>query len=193
MRYQAIKRPALLCVCYPLCTRRRGVTIQECARDENLADDDPYDGRKKRPDMTGRLFALALLSMAYTGDARQPTRATDAEVTLTIFSGRVDPVWVLNPQQAAELRTRLEHLPLADRAYPAPVNLGYLSVLLPDRGRKRDQVSIDHGKVIWQSRKVIRSLNDPGRALEAWLLATGKGRTSTGERWFELKDLDRHP
>lgn len=137
------------------------------------------------------LVACALLLIGGAGNARQPTRATDTEVTLVFYSGRVDPVWVLNPGQATEFRQRLEHLPRAPEPYASPVKLGFLRVLLPDGRRRRQEVILDHGRVIWADRKVLWSLIDKDRALEAWLLATGKGRTSEGERWFTIHDLDR--
>jgi hypothetical protein len=138
-------------------------------------------------------LALAMLLTAGTR-AHQPTRATDAEVTLAIFSGRVDPAWVLKPAEAAELRTRLMLLPRTYSTSTYPANLGYLRVLLPAPGHsRRDVITFDHGLVLWQSRKVILAFADPDRKLEAWLLATGRGRTSEDKNWFEIKDMDRHP
>lgn len=125
--------------------------------------------------------------------ARQPTRVTDAEVTLVIFSGRVDPVWVLTPAETVEFRHRLEKLSRAPEPYAAPATLGYLQMLLPDAGRRRQTVTFDHGRVIWADGKVLHSLTDPNRALEAWLLATGRGKTSQGDGWFTIGDLDKHP
>jgi hypothetical protein len=125
------------------------------------------------------------------GPARQPTRATDTEVTLIIYSGRVDPVWVLTPAEAREFRARLKQLPVAQTFPEPPTRLGTLQVLMPDPGHaRRQEVSLDHGKVTWQDRKWLHGLSDPDRKLETWLLATGKGRTSETARWFGVTDLD---
>lgn len=144
---------------------------------------------------TGRFaaIALALVSSAGAVDARRTTRASDTEVTLVIFSGRVDPVWALTSAQTAEFRLRLTGLPPAAHPYAPPFNLGYLSVLLPGPERPRQTVTIDHGQVVETGGGLPRSLVDPDRALEAWLLATGKDRTASSDRWFTIKDLDAHP
>ncbi len=139
----------------------------------------------------GSAGLITAVLLAPVTEARQPTRATETEVTLVIFSGRVDPVWVLTLAQESELRNRLGHLPRAPEPFAAPRNLGYLRILLPDGNRRRQEILIDHGHVIWVDRKVLHMLTDPDRSLETWLLATGRGRTSEGERWFTINDVGK--
>jgi hypothetical protein len=138
-------------------------------------------------------FMLAALAFAGNSNARQPPAARDTQVTLVIYSGRVDPVWTLTRAEAVEFRDRLKHLPKAASIAKPPDMLGFLNVSMPDKGWPRQSVTLDHGSVIWKDRKVLHSLVDNDRKLETWLLATGKGRTSENARWFTIQGLDRHP
>ena len=105
---------------------------------------------------------------------RAPLRAVT--VTAVIFSGRPDPKWKLSQAQTAELRKRLVALPRmseipTDAQWPGR-DLGHLRVRIPDPGWPDDVVTVDRGRVLWQSRKVLLFLDDTGRKLEGWLKGT---------------------
>ena len=122
-------------------------------------------------------LALAPATMVGTSSARQPTRATDTEVTLAIYSGRVDPVWVLAGAETVELRKRLAALKVATVPFAEPARLGYLIIQLPVGGAVREIVTVSRGEVIRGTGATARSFIDTGRRLEKWLLKTRRGQT----------------
>ncbi len=133
------------------------------------------------------VMTLAVLSAATIGTARQPTRATDTEVTWVIFSGRVDPVWVLTRSEAAEFRRRLDALPRAPGPAAEPTRLGFLRIMLPLAKGGRQPVTIDRGTVDETTGTGHLHRLDIDRALETWLLETGEGRVP------EIRDTRLRP
>jgi hypothetical protein len=117
-------------------------------------------------------IACAVATLATPAVARQPTRATDTEVTLVIYSGRVDPMWVLTAAETAAFRKRLAALIPAAAPFGEPEWPGYLRIQLPGDSGARDSVIIGRGKVILGSGATARFFVDADRRLEKWLLKT---------------------
>jgi hypothetical protein len=103
------------------------------------------------------------------------TVSKHAQVTLHIFSGRPDPAWTLAPAQDAELRQRLQALPVTRQPFDAPGGLGYsgFELLLPAAdGQPAQRVSVWKGVMRVEADGEITVLADEDRGLERWLLDT---------------------
>lgn len=103
---------------------------------------------------------------------------TTVHVEVDLYSGRENPSWDLRESEAEELRTRLATLsPDTDGPRPAPDGLGYRGLhVTVDSGDARQRIALAAGVVTIETdppseRRVLR---DPDRALEKWLLRTGK-------------------
>lgn len=98
-----------------------------------------------------------------------------ARVELDVFSGRPNPTWTLTDVDDAALRQRLRALPAAA---PATLHsdLGYrgLIVHLQEADASR-VVRIQRGHVRTEGPAPAPDRADAGRALERWLLETGRG------------------
>ncbi|HKO06788.1 MAG TPA: hypothetical protein VJ487_03665 [Alphaproteobacteria bacterium] len=93
-------------------------------------------------------------------------------VTLDIFSGRPNPRWALDSAAASSLSKRLVALVTESGSPAEPPGLGYRGLLVDseDGPRIETPIRIYRGTVY----RGVARLADPGRALERWLLATGK-------------------
>jgi hypothetical protein len=101
-----------------------------------------------------------------------------AQVTLHIFSGRPDPNWMLAPAQDAELRQRLQRLPVTQQTFDVPGGLGYsgFDLLLPAAdGQPAQRVNVWKGVVRVETDGEVTALADEGQTLERWLLDTAVG------------------
>jgi hypothetical protein len=109
-----------------------------------------------------------------------------AQVEVDAFSGRPNPIWNLTAAEAQAFVERFAALP----SFPGTggsaeqdQGLGYrgLKVNLLSEGQKR-RVSVGHGRVVVEepgSQKPCQ-LQDPARALEQWLLQTGREHLDPG-------------
>lgn len=99
-------------------------------------------------------------------------------VELDIFCGRPNPSWKLLPSEAAELVQRLRAAPPTDTPPPAGGGLGYRGLIVtPTAGASIDScavVAVSKGVISCQRPSGDQLRRDPGRALERWLLGTGK-------------------
>lgn len=106
-----------------------------------------------------------------------------APVTLRIFSGRPNPVWLLSPEQEAEFTGILAQLPPSDQPYNVTAGLGYSGFYVqlpgPD-GPASQNVEVWKGVVRLEAGDQIQVLADSGRVLEHWLLETGVGEVEDG-------------
>ena len=103
---------------------------------------------------------------------------TNVQVEVDLYSGRENPRWDLGEAETALFRTRLaDLLPAGAGVSSVPDGLGYrgLHVAIRTDGATR-HLRIAAGVVIVESATGAerRSLRDPGRGLEKWLLRTGK-------------------
>ena len=93
-------------------------------------------------------------------------------VTLDIFSGRPNPCWPLAAGAAKTLADRLTGLALQSGKGEEPPGLGYRGLLVEfgDGPRIETPLRVYRGCVL----RGVACFADPGRALERWLLETGK-------------------
>lgn len=101
--------------------------------------------------------------------------AGGATVQLDVYSGRENPSWTLSAEQTAELLRRLGDLkPSADA--PAPFDgLGYRSVAATAGGAS---VTLSRGGATMERDGKAERRLDAGRALERWLISTGRGHAA---------------
>jgi hypothetical protein len=103
---------------------------------------------------------------------------TTVHVEVDIYSGRENPGWDLREAEAAEFRTRLGLLsPDIAGVRSVPDGLGYrgLHVAVKSGGAAQQLVIVGGVVIIGAATDADRrTLRDPDRALEKWLLRTGK-------------------
>ena len=97
--------------------------------------------------------------------------AISAEVELDLFSGRPNPVWTLSNADTTELERRLSALPKTS-AKTLFDGLGYRGLIV--RRSKEATAHVQNGVVALASHESSTYLEDSQRALERWLIATGK-------------------
>lgn len=122
--------------------------------------------------MRALVAAVLLVSLLACGQGGEPAVADRVEVELDVYSGRPNPTWVLSAEDSAELRRRIDALPATTGSAPAG-NLGYRGFLCrlaegAAPARVRQVVALPDGS----------TRDAAGRALERWLLDTGRPRLS---------------
>ncbi len=106
------------------------------------------------------------------------------EVELDIFSGMPNPSWVLTDGEADNFAKRLARL-LQVSANSLSGNLGYRGFIVQTMsGNVARLIRIQAGSVHISENATTAYASDKDRALERWLLATGKPHLKT-----ELFDL----
>lgn len=99
--------------------------------------------------------------------------ATHVEVELDIFSGMPNPTWVLTEVEADSLAQRLAQLPETS-AGELPGHLGYRGFIVRvTEGARTQEIRIWAGAV-HVSNGATRRAADQDRALEWWLLRSGR-------------------
>ena len=147
---------------------------------------------------TAAALAVLALSVASCGspdaqsaddDAGPATAGEPARVELDVFSGRPNPAWTLSADDDAALRGRLAALPAAPAA-ELHNDLGYrgLVVTLSEAGTPR-VVRIQRGHVKADGAQPADRA-DEGRALERWVLETGKDDVEPSVYAIAVKDPD---
>jgi hypothetical protein len=91
-------------------------------------------------------------------------------VELDIFSGRPNPVWVLDTAQEAEIRGRIARLKPSSAKVSVP-GLGYRGFIVHDVGEMR----FYRGQVLPGLDADTARWGATDRELERWLLETGRG------------------
>lgn len=123
-------------------------------------------------------MVVATLLLGCCAIATIHTPMTSVEVEVDLYSGRKNPAWKLGGTDAAQFLNLVAALPYNSTITPAvPDGLGYrgLRVAVNSKGVAQRFVIAD-GNVIAEFTKTTdrRNLRDPDRALEKWLLKTGK-------------------
>lgn len=98
-------------------------------------------------------------------------------VECDVYSGRPNPSWELSAGQAAEFLRKLRALPQGERDGALFDGLGYRGLIVTGDELKQvgdDEATLSNGFVVERQGSVSRGLIDEGRALERWLLQTGK-------------------
>jgi hypothetical protein len=109
-----------------------------------------------------------------------------AEVELDIYSGMPNPTWALSNEDASTLATSLASLPrTSDQRLHA--NLGYRGFIIRlTQGTTAQEVRVQSGIVQVAERGGLFYARDNSRALERWLLTTGRAYVKP-ERFEELE------
>lgn len=100
-------------------------------------------------------------------------------VECDVYSGRPNPHWELSAEQAEEFLQKLRALPHGERDAALLDGLGYRGLIVTGDELKPagdDEITISNGLVVGRQGSVSRPLRDEERALERWLLETGKGK-----------------
>jgi hypothetical protein len=96
------------------------------------------------------------------------------DVELDIYSGRPNPSWALSPQDADSFDSKLAALPSAQPSTLADP-LGYRGFIVRARhGDDETRTAVQQGHVQSTRGQTTTFRGDPGRALERWLLDTGR-------------------
>jgi hypothetical protein len=98
-------------------------------------------------------------------------------VELDIFSGRPNPSWELTPAESGEFWRKFAALPEERSVRSLRQNLGYRGVIVSPREAGEggwEQVIISGGLAQRENSQGIQTFADKERALERWLIHTGK-------------------
>ena len=147
---------------------------------------------KPRDPRVAVLCALVLLAPACSSPST-PDPAASVHVQADLYSGRPNPEWDLAADDARQFLDRFNRLTSSRQpSVPAPVGLGYRGVRASvDSGGTSMQMSI--AKAIVQvdaaGTTAGRQLDDPDRALERWLVETGRSALGSDVLDALLRDL----
>lgn len=133
------------------------------------------------------LFAAAAGCTASRG-ASGGTLAAEAD----LYSGRPNPVWRLNPAATRELGSMLRALQPGGTPAEAP-GLGYRGLLVREAEAVLPgcaELRVYRGTVAAHCGTTTRSLADPGRAVERFLVGTGLEAADPGAYAAVRQDLN---
>jgi hypothetical protein len=136
----------------------------------------------------GGLLLAALTGSAFAGGMLPKARMTAVEVEIQVFSGRPNPRWTLSDADIAALRSKLSGLRKGGPG-PRPGNLGYGGVTV--RVTRGDDWTLHVHDGLAEAKRGARTdfLLDRQRALERWLVATGRTLLSPEVRKVVDADL----
>lgn len=97
-------------------------------------------------------------------------------VEMDIFSGRPNPTWELTPGQQEEFRKRVAGLPRQSTPARMFDGLGYRGLILRNPAAPGESYRVGFGWVAQGQTDAESTSIDEGRAVEKWLLSTGKGK-----------------
>jgi hypothetical protein len=125
---------------------------------------------------------------------RTEARMTTVEVEIDIFSGMPNPHWTLSEADTATLLSKFSELPNAEPS-PRSDRLGYRGVGLIVRSAQggASKVFVHNGVVETRDGPSVRFFGDPRRALERWLIDTGRSRLGPEVMKAIDADLQRQP
>lgn len=128
------------------------------------------------------LGALVFLS----GTAALPSRggatfseAKPVQVEVDVYSGRPNPRWELSTEQAEEFLKMVRALPKREGDSAIAEGLGYRGLKVTWSRLSQDsdtEIMLSRGIVLIKEESRSQQFADKDRALERWLLHTGKGK-----------------
>jgi hypothetical protein len=101
------------------------------------------------------------------------------QVEVDVYSGRPNPRWDLSAQQAGEFLKMVRALPKAEHDSALNEGLGYRGLKVTGSALSQEgykEIVISNGIVAVREESGSQQLTDKDRALERWLLQTGKGK-----------------
>ena len=153
--------------------------------------------------MSQNLCLLCLLMLLLAAGCASPTNTpTPAPATvapaqvqaeLDVFSGRPNPQWTLSAEDARRLLDELEKLPQAP-AEPFDSLLGYRGILV--RVSSAEGVTtyrLWNALVTKEASGQLSAHHDKDRALEEWLLTTGRPYLEEGLYEMVMKEITESP
>jgi hypothetical protein len=130
----------------------------------------------------GVLGALVFLSAAAVLPSRGRANFSEArllQVEVDVYSGRPNPRWELSAQQAEEFSKMLRALPKRECDSALAQGLGYRGLKVTGSRLSQEgytEIVISRGIVMMKEESRSQQFIDKDRALERWLLQTGKGK-----------------
>jgi len=121
----------------------------------------------------GALMMAALTGSAFAGGTLAKARMGAVEVEIEVFSGRPNPKWTLSAADIAVLRSKLPGLRKGG-AGPEPGHLGYHGVIVRMTRGNGWTLRLHNGLAERRHGARTDFLLDRQRALEHWLVATGR-------------------
>jgi hypothetical protein len=128
------------------------------------------------------LGALVLLCVTVALPSRQRAGFSEVsrmQVEVDVYSGRPNPRWDLSRQQTEEFLKKLRALPKREGDGALKDGLGYRGLKVKSRQSSREgdtEIVISNGIVAARDESKSQQFTDQNRALERWLLQTGKGK-----------------
>jgi hypothetical protein len=126
------------------------------------------------------LFITSGIHVMAAPSDKPTVHASNAVVTLDVYSGRPNPTWSLSEAMTAELLRRLQALEASKVDAPEFDGLGYRAVRaeLQDQAKSVAVVSASRGLVTLEQAGQRFRYADSGRQFELWLVNTGTGHVS---------------
>ena len=120
------------------------------------------------------MFLVTLLGCSVTalGDKKM-------QVEVDMFSGRPNPHWELTVSESQDFAQRFQSLSTHRGEGVVNEGLGYRGLIVRERAEEVEgdrKIVISHGLVIARRNGKSKQFIDENRALEKWLIQTGKGR-----------------
>lgn len=128
------------------------------------------------------LGALVLLCVTAVLPSHQRagfSAETPIQVKVDVYSGRPNPRWNLSTQQAEEFIRKIRALPKRERDGALNDGLGYRGLKVTGSELHQEgynEIVISNRIVALLEENRSRQFTDQNRALERWLLQTGKGK-----------------
>jgi hypothetical protein len=123
------------------------------------------------------LFIVSGINVMATPSQKPAIKASNAVVTLDVYSGRPNPTWSLSGAVAAELLRRLQSLEASEVGPPEFDGLGYRAVRAELRAQAKTAAVViaSRGVVTVEQAGERFCFADTGRQFELWLVNTGTG------------------
>ena len=133
--------------------------------------------------LLGVLLFLSVTAALPSRAIANLSQASPLQVEVDVYSGRPNPRWNLSAQQTEEFLKMVRALPERERESALNQNLGYRGLKVKGSHLDKDgckEIVIGNGIVVVQEENNSQQLTDKDRAVERWLLWTGKGKLETG-------------
>jgi hypothetical protein len=123
------------------------------------------------------LFIVSGINVMAVPSRKPAIKASNAIVTLDLYSGRSNPTWSLSGAVVTELLRRLQSLEASEVGPSRFDGLGYRVVRAELRGEAKTEalVSASRGVVTVEQAGERFRFADTGRQFELWLVNTGTG------------------
>ena len=124
------------------------------------------------------LMSVSVVLFGHCATAPQHKVMPTVQVEADLYSGRENPSWALEEDDAARFLTLLAKLPREGATVTSVLDgLGYRGLRIVVSGDEMQRFVVGGGVVAESAGQADqRNFRDPDRALEKWLLRTGKAQ-----------------